>query len=62
MFDYMKAAIDLYFPQAETDELEGQGMVEYGLILALVSVVAIAALILLGDALVGIFDTVTAAL
>jgi pilus assembly protein Flp/PilA len=62
MFEYMKAAIDLYFPQEESDELEGQGMVEYGLILALVSVVAIAALILLGDAVFDVFTAVTGAL
>lgn len=43
-------------------EEEGQGMVEYGLIIALVSVVAIVALGLMGDALTPLFDSVTAAL
>jgi len=38
---------------------EGQGMVEYGLIIALVSVVAIAALILLGPEIARIFENVT---
>lgn len=38
---------------------EGQGMVEYGLILALVAVVVIAALTALGDGINGIFGTVT---
>ncbi len=36
----------------------GQGMVEYGLILALVAVAAIVALGLLGDGVVGIFTDV----
>ncbi|TVR77590.1 MAG: Flp family type IVb pilin, partial [Sphaerobacteraceae bacterium] len=52
--------IDLYVPSVETeDQYEGQGMVEYGLILALVSVVAIVALLLLGPAIADIFDDVT---
>ena len=59
MFDYIKMMIDLYTPAAEeTDELEGQGMVEYGLILVLVSVVAIVALITVGDNLVEVFDDI----
>ncbi|QGU00115.1 Flp pilus assembly protein, pilin Flp [Candidatus Syntrophocurvum alkaliphilum] len=37
-------------------EEEGQGMVEYGLILALVAIVAIGALELIGD---GVLDTFT---
>lgn len=36
----------------------GQGMVEYGLIIALVAVVVIAALALLGPKIKGIFDNV----
>ncbi len=40
----------------------GQGMVEYGLILALVSVVVIVALGLLGDGVNEIFENVTDAL
>ena len=38
---------------------EGQGMVEYGLILALVAVVVIAALSALGDGINNIFGKVT---
>ena len=38
---------------------EGQGMVEYGLILALVAVVVIAALTALGGGINGIFGEVT---
>ena len=41
-----------------TDE-SGATMIEYGLIAALVSVAAIAALTLLGDALVNIFTNVS---
>ena len=37
---------------------EGQAMVEYGLILALVSVVAITALQLLGTNVLGVFNSV----
>ena len=39
-----------------TDE-NGQGMVEYGLILGLIAVAAIAALIILGPKISGIFDS-----
>ena len=62
MIDYIKGIIDLYTEAEETDELEGQGMVEYGLILVLVAIAAIAALTLLGDQLGPIFDQVTEAL
>jgi pilus assembly protein Flp/PilA len=41
---------------------DGQGMVEYGLIIGLVSIAAIAALVLLGPQIKGIFESVTAAL
>lgn len=37
---------------------EGQGMVEYGLIIALVSIVAIAALVLVGDEIKAVFNNV----
>ncbi len=40
-------------------EEDGQGLVEYGLILALVSVVVIAALTALGGGLSGIFEHIT---
>jgi len=42
-----------YFPTKE----EGQGMVEYGLIIALVAVVAIAGLIILGPKLSTLFTS-----
>ncbi len=41
---------------------EGQGMVEYGLILALVAVVVIAVLTLLGPAVGNIFSSVVSSL
>jgi pilus assembly protein Flp/PilA len=63
MFNYVKMIVDLYVPQAEeTEELEGQGMVEYGLILALVSVVAIAVLLIVGENLDAVFQFVADAL
>ncbi|WP_350343113.1 Flp family type IVb pilin [Proteinivorax tanatarense] len=40
------------------NEESGQGMVEYGLILVLVSVVAIVALTAVGDSLKGIFEDI----
>jgi pilus assembly protein Flp/PilA len=46
------------FPQRE----EGQGMVEYGLILALVAVVAVAALVLMGPKVKSILGSVNASL
>ncbi len=39
-----------------TDEEEGQGMVEYGLIIALVAIVYIAALVILGPKIANIFN------
>jgi pilus assembly protein Flp/PilA len=41
-----------YFPERE----EGQGLVEYGLIIALVAVVAIAGLIILGPKVASLFS------
>jgi len=41
---------------------KGQGMVEYGLIIGLVAVVAIAALTLLGPKIAGVFTAITAEL
>jgi len=38
---------------------EGQTMTEYGILLALIAVVVIAALLLLGPAIVGVFNNVT---
>ena len=41
---------------------KGQGMVEYGLIIALVAIVVIAAIVLLGGNLTGIFTKVAKAI
>ncbi len=41
-------------------EEEGASMVEYGLLVALIAVVVMAALILLGPAIKAMFDSVTA--
>jgi pilus assembly protein Flp/PilA len=41
---------------------KGQGMVEYGLIIALVAVVAIAGLVLLGPQIRSLFETISAKL
>jgi len=58
MFEYAKALLDLYLPE----KAEGQGMVEYGLIIVLVSIVAIGALALVGDELKNVFSEITSQL
>ena len=47
----------LYLPREE-----GQGLVEYALILVLIAIVVIAVLTLLGDQVSAIFDTIAGAL
>jgi pilus assembly protein Flp/PilA len=49
----VKERLATYFPARE----EGQGMVEYGLILVLVAIVAIAGLIILGPKLASFFTS-----
>lgn len=56
MVDYLSALYGLYAPEKE---YEGQGMVEYALILALVSIVAIAALLILGPKISKLFNNVS---
>lgn len=51
MKDRIVASIRSRFPERE----EGQGMVEYGLIIALVAVVAIAGLIIMGPKVAALF-------
>ena len=53
MVAYVNALIDSLSVRKE----EGQGMVEYGLIIALVAVVAIAGLIVLGPKISGMFSS-----
>ena len=43
-------------------EEDGQDMVEYALLIGLISVVAVASLIIAGDAVVALWDAVVAAL
>jgi pilus assembly protein Flp/PilA len=50
-----------WLSQFEREE-EGQGLVEYALIIVLVSIASIAALTLLGTTVAGVFSTITAAL
>jgi pilus assembly protein Flp/PilA len=57
MWNDLKAR--MYLLVAGVRDEEGQAMVEYGLILALVSVVAIAALALIGTDVNGVFEKVT---
>jgi pilus assembly protein Flp/PilA len=48
------------FPQ--TDETEGQGLVEYALIIALVAILLVAALTGLKDAIAGVFSNISGSL
>jgi pilus assembly protein Flp/PilA len=58
----MIQAILFYIETMRSREERGQGMVEYALILALVSIVAIAVLLLLGPQIAAILQQVTNAL
>jgi pilus assembly protein Flp/PilA len=58
MVQYLMAVIDMLRAEKE----EGQGLVEYGLIIALVSVVAIGALTALGGGISGVLGTATGSL
>ncbi|MGK2966781.1 MAG: Flp family type IVb pilin [Tepidiformaceae bacterium] len=46
----------------QTRDEEGQGLVEYGLIIALIALVAVGALEILGTGVSGIFDDINTAL
>jgi len=58
----MLQTILFYIEDLRAREERGQGMVEYALILALVSIAAIAVLVLLGPAIASILTEVTNAL
>lgn len=58
MYEYAKALLGLYLPE----KAEGQSLVEWALILALVSVVAIAILATIGDNIVAVLQQVANAL
>ena len=53
---------DSVFAHDESNDEKGQTMIEYGLILALISIVAIVSMGLVGDAIIAIFDDVVTAL
>lgn len=55
MVEYIKSLYGLYAPE---EKFEGQGLVEYALILVLISVVAIVAMQALGLSVKGVFDSV----
>ena len=57
MFEYVKMLINLY-----TQETEGQGMVEYGLILVLVSIAAVVALTTVGSDVSSVFNNIATTL
>jgi pilus assembly protein Flp/PilA len=52
----------IFFSYAKTPDSRGQGLVEYALVLTLVSIVVIATLILLGPTVGNVFSQVSAAL
>jgi pilus assembly protein Flp/PilA len=58
MLNNLIAYLTVTFADLKEQE-EGQGLVEYALILVLVSVVSITALTLLGTTISGVFDTIT---
>ncbi len=58
MFEYAKALLGLYLPE----KAEGQGMVEYALIIVLVSIAAIATLGLLGGQIANVFNQIVGTL
>ncbi len=52
----MRELIDRAYLRFALRDEEGQGMVEYGLIIALVAIVVIAALVILGPKVANIFN------
>ncbi|MGA7669360.1 MAG: Flp family type IVb pilin [Nitrolancea sp.] len=56
MSQYLKAIYGLYMPN---ENFEGQGMVEYALILVLVSVVAMAVLFTVGGQVTSVFQQIS---
>ncbi len=61
MLNTLIAYLTVAFTEVKERE-EGQGLVEYALILVLVSIVSIAALTLLGTTISDVFDTITGVL
>lgn len=54
-----RALVELQTRKAEA--VEGQGLVEYALIIVLISIVAVGAMVTVGDEITGIFDDITGA-
>jgi pilus assembly protein Flp/PilA len=54
----VRSLIGTLLAQLRRDDEEGQTLVEYGLLLALIAIVVIAALVVLGPIVSEIFDTV----
>jgi len=59
---YIAALISSYAATFTGEKEEGQGLVEYALIIVLVSIAAIAAMRLLGTGIGGVFTSITASL
>lgn len=60
MLSYMLTWLNVYLPRFEKEE--GQGMAEYGLLLALIAVVVIIALNVLGPAIADLMTEVAGSL
>ena len=60
MLSYMLTWLSVYLPRLEKEE--GQGMAEYGLLLALIAVVVIVALNVLGPAIASLMTKVATSL
>ena len=58
MVEFIKALVAAYLPEKE----EGQGLVEYALIIVLVSIACVVALTALGTEVSGVFDTIVSKL
>ena len=61
MLDYMKALITPFINKFIKDE-DGQGMVEYALIIAVIALVVVLAMPAVTDAISDLFDRIAAAL
>jgi pilus assembly protein Flp/PilA len=54
----IRTVISTLLASLRRDDEEGQTLVEYGLLLALIAIVVIAALVILGPIVSGIFDEI----
>ena len=58
MVEFVQALVGLYLPE----EREGQGLVEYALIIVLVSIAVIAIMVLMSGAIGNVFSRITTSL